>query len=65
MEILACLFIAIGCFEYTTEDCARDVFYLWSDIPAGQRPAYCDGAQCLPFDWESEHLVRREMECTC
>ena len=65
MDLLICLFAVVGCYEYTTEDCARDVFYLWSDIELGERPAYCDEPECLPLSWESEAIVRRQLECTC
>lgn len=65
MELLACLFVVVGCFEYATAECAQDSFHNWTAIDFGDRPAHCADAGCLPLEWEEEHIVRRQMECVC
>ena len=76
MEILALIVLAgcadgceaasVGCWEYLTADCATDVFYCWSDVPHGDRPAHCADAECLPIEWAYCEVVRRlSPDCEC
>lgn len=66
-HLTACLFVVVGCHEYTTAECAEDVFFLWHDVATGDRPIACDYfSECLPMDWEGLDVRRRSLEpCTC
>ena len=65
-HITACVFVVVGCFEYTTAECSQDVFFAWEPIPCGDRPAHCDEGGCLPLEWEDVDVRRRILDdCAC
>lgn len=65
-NIATCVFVVIGCFEYTTAECAEDVFFAWEQIPCGDRPALCEDGDCLPIEWEGADVRRRILvDCSC
>jgi len=61
-----CESVQVGCWEYLTTECAQDVFYCWSDVPPGERPAHCGEDECLPIKWVECSIVRRlSPDCEC